>query len=132
MCHTARIAAELLQASDAEDPLFGARYKRGIDAGWPLLPFAQKSREILVDLTLEQILDMVAAIAKIPGTTSYRAPILQAALQALQTSVSFSPDQWFLISKSRHLSGTAGTGERSGGQHDRRATAICPSCESSV
>jgi len=80
------VAAELLQASDADDPVFGAGYKRVIDAGRPLLLAAQKSREIRVELTLEQILDMVAAIAKIPGTASYRAPILQAALQALQTS----------------------------------------------
>jgi hypothetical protein len=34
-------------------------------------------------LTLEQILDMVAAIAKIPGDTSYREPIPQAALDSL-------------------------------------------------
>lgn len=80
------VAAELLQASDAEHPMFGAGYKRVIDAGRPLLLAARKSREIRVDLTLEQILDMVAAIAKIPGTASYRAPILQATLQALQTS----------------------------------------------
>ncbi len=80
------VAAELLQASDAEDPMFGAGYKRVIDAGRPLLLAARKSREIRADLTLEQTLDMVAAVAKIPGTASYRAPILQATLQALQTS----------------------------------------------
>ncbi len=80
------VAAELLQATDADDPVFGAGYKRVTDAGRPLLLAAQKSHEIRVDLTLEQILDMVAAIAKIPGTASYRAPILQAALHALQTS----------------------------------------------
>jgi len=80
------VAAELLQASDADDPVFGAGYKRVIDAGRPLLLAAQKSHEIRVELTLEQILDMVAAIAKIPGTASYRTPILQAALQALRTS----------------------------------------------
>ncbi len=80
------VAAELLQATDADDPVFGAGYKRVIDAGRPLLLAAQKSREIRVDLTLEQILSMVAAIAKIPGTTNYRAPILQTALQALETS----------------------------------------------
>ncbi len=80
------VAAELLQHSRADDPVFGAGYQRVIDAGRPLLLAAQKSRQIRVELTLEQILDMVAAIAKIPGTASYRAPILQAALQALQTS----------------------------------------------
>ncbi len=62
------VAAELLQGSDADDPVFGAGYKRVIDAGRPLLLAAQTSYEIRIDLTLEQILDMVAAIAKIPGT----------------------------------------------------------------
>jgi hypothetical protein len=35
--------------------------------------------------SLEQILDMVAAIAKIPGETSYREPIQQAALDSFQS-----------------------------------------------
>ena len=55
-----------------------------LGAGQPLLRAAQKSGEIRADLTLEQILDMIAAIAKIPGTASYREPILQAALDAFR------------------------------------------------
>jgi AcrR family transcriptional regulator len=80
------VAAELLKHSDADDPLFGTGYARVIDAGRPLLLAAQAAGETRSDLTLEQILDMVAAIAKIPGDTSYREPILQAALDSLRPS----------------------------------------------
>ena len=78
------VAAELLKHSDADDPVFGTGYTRVLDAGRPLLLAAQASGETRSDLTLEQILDMVAAIAKIPGDTSYREPILQAALDSLR------------------------------------------------
>lgn len=37
------------------------------------------------DLTLEQILDMVIAIAKIPAEPDYLDPILQTALDGLRT-----------------------------------------------
>ncbi len=80
------VAAELLKHSDADDPVFGTGYTRVLNAGRPLLLAASNSGEIQVELTLEQILDMLAAIAKIPGTASYRAPILEAALQALRTT----------------------------------------------
>lgn len=80
------VAAELLQHSRADDPVFGAGYTRVLNAGRPLLTAARRSGEVQFDLTLEQILDMLAAVAKIPGTASYRAPILQAALQALRTT----------------------------------------------
>jgi AcrR family transcriptional regulator len=78
------VAAELLKHSHADDPMFGAGYARVLDAGRPLLLAAQASGETRSALTLEQILDMVAAIAKIPGDTSYREPILQAALDSLR------------------------------------------------
>lgn len=77
------VAAELLEHSDANDPVFGTGLARVLDASRPLLFAAQKSGEIRIDLTLEQILDMVAAVAKIPGDTDYREPILQAALDAI-------------------------------------------------
>jgi AcrR family transcriptional regulator len=78
------VAAELLKHSDAGDPVFGTGYARVLDAGRPLLLAAQASGETGSALTLEQILDMVASIAKIPGDTSYREPILQAALDSLR------------------------------------------------
>jgi AcrR family transcriptional regulator len=77
------VAAELLEHSGADDPVFGAGYARVLDAGRPLLLAARKSGEIRGDLTLGQILDMVAAVAKIPGDVEYREPILQAVLDAL-------------------------------------------------
>jgi AcrR family transcriptional regulator len=78
------VAAALLEHADRDDPVFGAGYARVLNAGRPLLRAAQQSGEIRTDLTLEQILDMVAAIAKIPGDTRYREPILRAALDALR------------------------------------------------
>ncbi len=56
-----------------------------IDAGRPLLLAAQASGETRSDLSLEQVLDMVAAIAKITGDAGYRDPILEAALDSLRT-----------------------------------------------
>jgi hypothetical protein len=53
-------------------------------AGRPLLIAAQRSHEVRGDLTLEQILDMVIAIAKIDGDARYLQPILQAALDGLR------------------------------------------------
>jgi AcrR family transcriptional regulator len=78
------VAAALLEHADRDDPVFGAGYTRVLNAGRPLLRAAQRSGEMRTDLTLEQILDMVAAIAKIPGDTRYREPILRAALDALR------------------------------------------------
>lgn len=77
------VAAELLEYADRDDPAFGAGLARVLDASRPLLHAAQQAGEIRTDLTLKQILDMVAAIAKIPGDASYREPILQAALDAI-------------------------------------------------
>ena len=78
------VAAELLEHTGADDPMFGAGYARVLDAGRPLLLAARASGETRSALTLEQILDMVAAIAKIPGDAGYREPILQAALDSLR------------------------------------------------
>lgn len=78
------VAAELLAHSSVEDPVFGAGYARVLDAGQPLLNAARKSGEVKIDLTLAQILDLIASIAKIPGADSYRQPILDAALGALR------------------------------------------------
>jgi AcrR family transcriptional regulator len=79
------VAAELLQQTNAEDPMFTAGLVRVLDAGRPLLLAAQGSGETRVDLTLEQILDMIGAIAKIPREESYREPILGAALDSLRS-----------------------------------------------
>lgn len=52
-------------------------------AGQPLLSTAQDAHQITGDLDLDQILDLVVAIAKIPGTPEYRQPMLDAALAGL-------------------------------------------------
>jgi AcrR family transcriptional regulator len=77
------VAAELLEHADRDDPVFGTGYARVLAAGRPLLAAAQRSGEVRGDLTLEQTLDMIAAIAKIPGDPDYREPILCATLDAL-------------------------------------------------
>jgi AcrR family transcriptional regulator len=78
------IAAELLKHTDSGDPVFDSNRARVIAAGQPLLAAAQQAREIRDDLTLEQVLDMIHAIATINGDTAHLQPILQAALDGLR------------------------------------------------
>jgi AcrR family transcriptional regulator len=78
------IASELLEHTDSGDPVFGSNRDRVMAAGEPLLAAAQRAHEAREDLTLEQILDMVVAIAKIRGDPDYLGPILQSALDGLR------------------------------------------------
>jgi AcrR family transcriptional regulator len=78
------IASELLEHTDRTDPLFDNSRARVIAAGRPLLAAAQRAHEVRDDLTLEQLFDMVIAIATIQGDTRYREPILQTALDGLR------------------------------------------------
>jgi AcrR family transcriptional regulator len=78
------IASELLKQTDRSDPLFENNRTRVIAAGRPLLAAAQHAREVRDDLSLEQILDMIVAIATIHGDTGYTEPILQTALDGLR------------------------------------------------
>ena len=78
------IAAELLKQTDRSDPLFENNRTRVIAAGLPLLAAAQHAHEVRADLSLEQILDMIVAIATIHGETRYLGPILQTALDGLR------------------------------------------------
>jgi hypothetical protein len=52
-------------------------------AGAPLLRAAQDAGEVQTDLSLDQILDMIVAIAKIPADPDYVQPILDTALASL-------------------------------------------------
>jgi AcrR family transcriptional regulator len=79
-----RVVAELLAQSGPSDPVFRSSRARVLTAGKPLLAAAQQAREIRDDLTLEQILELVVAVAKIQGGAEYVAPILQAALDGLR------------------------------------------------
>jgi AcrR family transcriptional regulator len=73
----------LVEDTDRTNPVFDTR-GRMLAAGQPLLAAAQDAHQIDSDLDLSQILDLVVAIAKIPGTREYRQPILDAALAGLQ------------------------------------------------
>jgi AcrR family transcriptional regulator len=85
------IAAELLKETDRSNPLFRNNRTRVIAAGRPLLAAAQHAGEVRDDLTLEQILDMIVAIATIHGDTGYTEPILQAALDGLRPPADAKP-----------------------------------------
>jgi AcrR family transcriptional regulator len=85
------IAAELLEHTDRSNPLFESNRARVIAAGRPLLAAAQRAHEIRGDLALEQVLDMVIAIATIHGDTRYLKPILQTALDGLRPPADVKP-----------------------------------------
>src|SRR5215475_552825 len=74
------VGSELLKHPGDSQSLMSAGRARVLAAGRPLLAAAQRSGEIRGDLTLEQVLDMIIAIAAIPGEPGYLEPILHAAL----------------------------------------------------
>jgi AcrR family transcriptional regulator len=78
------VVSELLAQSDISDPVFGESRARVLAAGRPLLASAQHTHEVRDDLTLEQILDMIVAIATIHNDARYVDPILEAALDGLR------------------------------------------------
>ncbi len=77
------IASELLSHADSANPVFGESRARVLAAGRPLLAAAQRAQEVRGDLSLEQILDMIVAIARIPGDAGYLEPILESALDGI-------------------------------------------------
>jgi AcrR family transcriptional regulator len=85
------IASELLQHTDSSDPIFGSNRARVMAAGRPLLASAQRAHEVRDDLALEQVLDMVIAIAAIHGDARYLDPILQTALDGLRPPADAKP-----------------------------------------
>jgi AcrR family transcriptional regulator len=85
------IAAELLKHTDRSDPLFEDNRARVVAAGRPLLTAAQRAREVRDDLALEQILDLVIAIATIHGDARYLEPVLQTALDGLHPTPATNP-----------------------------------------
>jgi AcrR family transcriptional regulator len=78
------IASELLKHTDRGNPLFDNNRARVIAAGRPLLAAAQRAHEVRDDLALEQVLDMIVAIASIHGESDYLEPILQTTLDGLR------------------------------------------------
>jgi AcrR family transcriptional regulator len=79
-----RLASELLEHMDTSDPVFGQSRDRVLAAGQPLLAAAQRSGEVRDDLTLEQVLDMVKAVATTHGDPGYVKPMLEAVLDGLR------------------------------------------------
>jgi AcrR family transcriptional regulator len=85
------IASELLEHTDSSNPFFSENRARVLAAGRPLLVAAQRTHEVRGDLTLEQVLDMVIAIATIHGESDYLEPILQTALDGLRPPTGVEP-----------------------------------------
>ena len=85
------VASELLTHVDSSNPMFNENRARVLAASRPLLVAAQHANEVRDDLTLEQVLDMVVAIATIHGETRYVEPILQTALDGLRPPTDAKP-----------------------------------------
>jgi len=85
------VGSELLKHSNSSNPVFEDSRARVLAAGRPLLVAAQQAHEVRDDLTLEQILDMIIAIATIHGDLHYLEPILQTALDGLRPSTDVAP-----------------------------------------
>jgi AcrR family transcriptional regulator len=79
------VGSELLKQTDDSNPFFSENRDRVHAAGRPLFRAAQRSHEVRDDLTLEQILDMVIAIARIDGESDYLEPILKTTLDGLRS-----------------------------------------------
>ncbi len=85
------VASELLKDSEDSNPVFGQGRARVLAAGRPLLVAAQRAHEVRDDLTLEQVLDMIVALASIHGESDYLEPILQTALDGLRPPADVKP-----------------------------------------
>ncbi len=78
------IVHELLEHTDAQDPVFGSSRQRVLAAGEPLLAAAQRAGQVRDDVTLEQALDLVLAIVRLDRRPENLKPILAVALDGLR------------------------------------------------
>lgn len=85
-------AAEILGQVDGE-AFLGAGRAAILDAGRPLLADAQCAGEVRSELSLEQVLELVLAVAAIRGPVDYVEPILQTALDGLLGPTADRPDE---------------------------------------
>jgi AcrR family transcriptional regulator len=85
------VGTELLKHTEGHAPVMGESRARVMAAGRPLLLAAQRTQEVREDLTLEQIGDMIVAVASIRGDSEYLEPILQTALDGLRPPVDVEP-----------------------------------------
>ncbi|MCA1218488.1 TetR/AcrR family transcriptional regulator [Streptomyces sp. 8L] len=79
--HKRLIISELLEHTDRDD--ITSHRARAVDAGRPLLTAAQEAGQIRDDLTLEQIFDLIVAVAKINETPDYLHPLFATILDGL-------------------------------------------------
>jgi AcrR family transcriptional regulator len=80
--HKRLIVSELLVHTDEEG--LPSRREQALAAGRPLLAAAQEAGEVRDDLGLEQIFDLIVAIARIPGPPAYLEPIVHTMLDGLR------------------------------------------------
>jgi AcrR family transcriptional regulator len=80
-----RVVELLKQASDDAGPFLSQNANRVLATARPLLATAQDSQEVREDLTIEQLMQMVLALATIPGDSDYLAPMLETLLDGLKT-----------------------------------------------
>jgi AcrR family transcriptional regulator len=79
------VGTELLKQAGGSVPVMGESRHRVMEAGRPLFQAAQHTHEVREDLTFEQILDMIVAIASIRGESEYLEPILETTLDGLRS-----------------------------------------------
>ena len=85
LSRTHRVVELLKQASDDAGPFLSRNANRVLATARPLHAAAQHSQEVREDLTIEQVMQMVLALAAIPGDGDYLAPMLQTLLDGLKT-----------------------------------------------
>jgi AcrR family transcriptional regulator len=78
------VASELLEHAGGDDPVFDGNRARVFAAGAPLLTAAQQAGAVRGDLTLEQTLLLVVAVARMPGDEAFVEPLLQTVLDGLR------------------------------------------------
>ena len=78
------VAELLTHSNDDAAPFLHTNRDRVLAVARPLLLAAQQTHEIREDLTLEQILEMIIAIATINSDPDYVEPILHTALDGLR------------------------------------------------
>jgi AcrR family transcriptional regulator len=79
------IAAELLDCGGGTTPVFSESRRALYAAARPLLDRAQQSGDVRADTTLEQVMDMIVGIAKIPSSQpGYVEHILGIAIDGLR------------------------------------------------
>jgi AcrR family transcriptional regulator len=80
--HKRLIVSELLEHTDRDG--ITSHRARAVEAGRPLLTAAQEAGQVRDDVTLEQIFDLIVAVAKIKETPDYLRPLFETVLDGLR------------------------------------------------